>query len=320
MAGQHRLERPFGRYLRTFERNYGAAVSGEVEPLHDCRVATRRLRELAPLVTAELGRKATRGVRQRLQRVGQALGAVREIDVAIELLEELTGDGQTPVDAAVRLRQHLDDLRTPARRVMVRELERAHAAKLGRRLQRLAGDLRGSVTGAWSGTLARRMSARGTQLRDAVEAVGVLYVPERLHAVRIAAKKLRYGFELAAEAGATQRRAPARRLKAVQDTLGRLHDIEVLASLIQEAPLPPARSLRWVAHVDDFRYRLEGECRRLHSEFIDERRHLSEAAAAAADTAARIWGRPSGGRPASAPLKMTLGDERPDASRVRSNG
>ena len=82
MPRRHRLERPFGRYLRAFERNFGAAVAGEVEPLHDCRVATRRLRELAPLVTAELGWKATRGIRLRLQQVGQALGTVREIDFA----------------------------------------------------------------------------------------------------------------------------------------------------------------------------------------------------------------------------------------------
>ena len=99
MPRRHRLERPFGRYLRAFERNFGAAVAGEIEPLHDCRVATRRLRELVTLVTAELGRKATRGTWLRLQQVGQALGTVREIDVAIELLEELTGDAQTPVDA-----------------------------------------------------------------------------------------------------------------------------------------------------------------------------------------------------------------------------
>ena len=224
------------------------------------------------------------------------------------------------MDAAVRLRQHLGDLRATARRGMVRELEHAHATKLSRRLQRLVGDLRGSVTGAWSGTLARRMSARGTQLRDTVEAVGVLYVPERLHAVRIAAKKLRYGFELAAEADATQRRAPARRLKAVQETLGRLHDIAVLTSLIQEVPLPQAQSLRWVTHVDDFRYRLEAECWRLHSEFIDQRRHVNEAAEAAAETATRILSRPAGGRSTSAPLQMMLTDERPVSRRVGSDG
>ena len=295
-------------------------MDGEVEPLHDCRVATRRLRELAPLVAAELGGKATRRCAKRLQRVGRALGTVREVDVALELLEELTRDGQTPVDAAVRLRQHLDDLRSTARRRMVGELAGVETNKLTQRLQRLVGELRGAGAGAWTQTLALRLSARGGQLRDAVDAVGVLYVPDRLHAVRIAAKKLRYGFELAVEAGVSRRRAPARQLKAVQDTLGRLHDIEVLASLIQEAPLPAARSLRWVAHVDDFRRRLEAECRRLHSEFIDQRVALYRSAAAAADTASRIWSGSAGAAVTPLPLKMTLAAERTRSDRRVFNG
>jgi CHAD domain-containing protein len=272
---------------------------------------------LAPLVAAELGGKAIRRCPQRLRRVGRALGTVREVDVALELLEELTGDGQTPRDAAVRLRQHLDDLRSVARREMVGELARADATKLSRRLEKLVGDLRGAGTGAWTQTLALRLSARGGQLRDAVDAAGVLYVPDRLHAVRIAAKKLRYGFELAAEAGATRRRLPARQLKAVQDTLGRLHDIEVLTSLIQEVPVPATRSVRWVTHVDEFRHRLEAECRRLHGEFIGQRRRLNRAAA---DTATRILSRPAGGVVTPAPLKMTLADKRPRSGQRVFNG
>ncbi len=323
MPRRHRLEHPFGRYLRAFERNLAAAVAGEVEPLHDCRVATRRLRELAPLVAAELGGAATKRPRRRLQQVGRALGTVREIDVAIELLDELTGDGWTSDDAAVRLRQHLDDLRSNARRRMVCDLDREHATKLGRQLRTVLGDLRGSTRGAWTRTLSLRMSARAGQLRDAVDAAGVLYVPDRLHAVRIAAKKLRYAFELAAEAGVTRRHAPARRLKAAQDMLGRQHDIDVLTRLIQGVPLPGPPLPRWVTHIDDLRHRLEAECRRLHSEFIGQRRQLTQAAAAAMETATRIWHRPSGGGSTPAPLKMTLADERTEtgssARRLVSN-
>ncbi len=309
MPRRHRLEHPFGRYLRAFERNLGAAVAGEVEPLHDCRVATRRLRELLPLVAAELGGKATTRVRRRLRRVGRALGRVREIDVGIELLDELTRDGRTPEDAAVRMRQHLDDLRSDARRRMVSDLEQVHATKLGRRLSAVGAELRGSTTGAWTRTLSSRMSARASQLTDAVAAAGVLYVPDRLHAVRIAAKKLRYGFELAAEARATRRRAPAQRLKAVQETLGRLHDIEVLTRLIHEMPLLASPWPRWVTHVDDLRYRLEAECRRLHSEFIGQRRQLTQATAAAVETATRVWNGPASG--GSRPLQTGLCPEPP---------
>ncbi len=324
MPRRHRLEPPFGRYLRAFERNLGAAVVGEVEPLHDCRVATRRLRELLPLVAADLGGKAAPRARRRLQRVGRALGRVREIDVGIELLDELTRDGRTPDDATVRLRQHLDDLRTNARRRMVSDLEQVHASKLGRRLSAVGAELRGSTTGAWTRTLSVRLGARASQLRDAVDVAGVLYVPDRLHAVRIATKKLRYGFELAAEAGATRRRAPARWLKAVQDTLGRLHDIEVLTRVIHGMPLPAPPVPRWVTHVDGLRYRLEAECRRLHSEFIGQRRQLTQAAGAADEAATRIWSRPPNGGAPTPRLKMTLADVVTEpastARRVASDG
>ncbi len=320
MPRRHRLERPFGRYLGTFERNLTAAVEGGVEPLHDCRVATRRLRELWPLVAAELGGTAARRAARRLRWVGRALGAVREGDVALELLDEVTGDGQTPADATARLRQHLDDLRSVARHGMVVELARANVNQLGPRLQTLVDGLGRASSGAWTEVLALRMRVRGEQLRDAVDIAGVLYVPERLHAVRIAAKKLRYGFELAAEAGATRRRAPARQLKAVQDTLGRLHDMEVLTGLIHEAPLPAVRSLPWVTHVDDLRHRLEAECRLLHSQFIGQRGALYRSADAAAETASRIWSRPAGSVVTPMSTKTTSADTPTPSVRCGFNG
>ncbi len=93
----------------------------------------------------------------------------------------------------------------------------------------------------------------------------------------------------------------------MQETLGRLHDIEVLTRLIHEMPLPASPLPRWVTHVDDLRYRLEAECRRLHSEFIGQRRQLTQTVAAAVETATRIWSRPASG--GSDPRrKMTLAD------------
>jgi len=306
MSRTHPLERPFRRYARSFERNLVPATEGAVEPLHQCRVATRRLRELAPLLSAELGDKAVRKVRLRLRDVGRALGPVRELDVARGLLDELTKDGLTPPDAVVRLRQHIVDLRTEARRGMIDGLDRSRSAKLGKRLREIGDALGTGSGGAWSRTLSLRLSRRAQYLARTVEAAGAVYVPDRVHAVRIAAKKLRYTFELAVEAGATRRRVPVRQLKAVQDTLGRLHDIEVLASLIQAYPLPPPPMPVWVAHVDDFRHRLETECRRLHSEFIGDRRQLARAGAAATETAGRIWSRRPAADGIQAPLKMDL--------------
>ena len=63
------------------------------------------------------------------------------------------------------------------------------------------------------------------RLLRALDAAGTLYAPERLHAVRIAAKKLRYGLELRATPRGLPVGSFAAALKRVQDVLGRLHDL-----------------------------------------------------------------------------------------------
>ncbi len=307
------MERPFRRYVRSFQRHIEPALDGAVEPLHQARVATRRLRELAPMVAAELGDKSTKKVVARLRNLGRALGPVRELDVSLELLDEVTRDGATPEDATVRLRQHLSDLRERARARMLRAIDRQRALKLGRRMMALNDALRTHNAGAWTRALSLRMNRRAQRLHGLVEAAGAVYVPDRVHAVRIASKKLRYSFELAAEAGATRKRVPARQLKAAQDTLGRLHDIEVLTQFMQEQPLPPPPAPPWVIHLDEFRHRLEAESRRLHSDFITARRQLVRAGDSAVDTAERIWGRRPGAGPLPAPLKMELSADPPAA-------
>ena len=56
-----------------------------------------------------------------------------------------------------------------------------------------------------------RRQARDARCAAAMAEAGALYLPERLHAVRIAVKKLRYAVELSTEAaGETRRRGPAR--------------------------------------------------------------------------------------------------------------
>ena len=59
---------------------------------------------------------------------------------------------------------------------------------------------------AWRRALAARLVHRSRRLDQAISRAGSMYVPVTLHAVRIAAKKLRYTLELAAESGITEAR------------------------------------------------------------------------------------------------------------------
>ena len=72
--------------LGALRRALPLAEGGDVNGVHQARVATRRLREALPLITrGSRGRKLARTVR----RLTQGLGPVRELDVVLLMLEEI---------------------------------------------------------------------------------------------------------------------------------------------------------------------------------------------------------------------------------------
>ena len=96
-----------------------------------------------------------------------------------------------------------------------------------------------------------------------------MYAPERLHAVRIAAKKLRYGLELAAGSGLPQASPHVRTIKRAQDTLGKLHDLQVLQAHVAAVQAEP-RAGRQQSRValEDLARQIEGQCRHLHGRYV----------------------------------------------------
>jgi CHAD domain-containing protein len=113
---------------------------------------------------------------------------------------------------------------------------------------------------------------RAETLRTAIGDAGSLYLPERLHDVRIAMKKLRYATVVAAAASGDDRGAELRTLKRVQGLLGRLHDLQVLidrARLTQAAVETPDLAM-W-REFDHLLSSLEQGCRRLHARYVRER-------------------------------------------------
>src|SRR5512143_1392383 len=76
------------------------ARSGDVRAVHQARVATRRLREALPLVSAgKPGRRLERAARN----LTGVLGTVRELDVALLMLHEFQHAGDVPVGAVACL-------------------------------------------------------------------------------------------------------------------------------------------------------------------------------------------------------------------------
>ena len=307
MVGPHVLKRPLERRVRALLRHLRPTTEGAVEPLHQCRVATRRLRELLPLCDVELRAPVAARARKRVRQLGGALGPVRELDVALGLVDELERAGRARPGAASRLRQRVHEERERQRERMRTRLKPACLRKVARdvaEVLKAIGML--DATDAWALVLVGRLSDRADRLRDSVAEAGPLYVSERVHEVRIAAKKLRYALELASETGEADTSDAVARLKTVQDSLGRLHDIEILQELLRSIDVLAHRDERWAEELAALDLDLTQECRRLHGVFVAGQAALAEVGKVARRVASRMSSA-HGGRTGRSPvLKMSL--------------
>ena len=82
-----------------------AVYDGLADAIHDSRVATRRIRELLALVPAIPGRDGERDVASGYQKIGRALGKVRDIDVQIALIKDLEVHAPETAPSMVVVRQ-----------------------------------------------------------------------------------------------------------------------------------------------------------------------------------------------------------------------
>jgi CHAD domain-containing protein len=307
MVGPHVLKRPLERRVRALLRHLRPTMEGAVEPLHQCRVATRRLRELLPLCDAELSAPVAARARKRVRQLGGALGAVRELDVALGLVDELERAGRAKPAAASRLRQRVREERERQRERMRTRLKPAYLRKAARDVAEVlkAIGMR-DATDAWALVLAGRLSERADRLRDAVAEAGPMYVSERVHEVRIAAKKLRYALELASETEEANTSEAVVRLKKIQDCLGRLHDIEILQELLHSIDVLAHRDEPWAGELGELDRDLAEECRRLHGVFVAGQAELTEVGKEARRVASRMSSDHGGHRGRTPALKMSL--------------
>jgi CHAD domain-containing protein len=240
---------------------------------------------LLPLL--ELNRDVTRNLTNRLRKVTKQLGAVREADVLMLLIQELSQDNRYAPLALKQIGGTAAQAGAAARERLSTKLPTAKLKRLARKLERVSKRLESddaetdrhgasSPKGVWLRALEARLARRAFRVREAVEAAGAVYMPQRLHDVRIAVKKLRYAAELADETTGKRIAGDIAALKAAQDLLGRLHDLEVLLVQAREGQASLARpdltawrDLRSLVHV------VEDDCRRLHARYMRDRTNLT---------------------------------------------
>ncbi|MDQ3486459.1 MAG: CHAD domain-containing protein [Acidobacteriota bacterium] len=253
---------------RALRRYLPSAVAGDDRGVHQARVASRRLREAVPVLSTGLKGSKAKKAGRKIRRLTRALGTVRELDVTLGLLDELATAEDLSRPALQEVRLHVVAERDRLRKAMLTELATVDAEKLDRRLHSFSTALAADTTGAWRKALASRLLSRSRRLGAAIQTAGQLYVPEHLHQVRIAAKKLRYGLELAVDAGVAAAAAHVGTVKKAQTILGRLHDLQILqthVAAVQAAPNARAGTDEALAAIAG---RIEEQCRLLHGKFV----------------------------------------------------
>ncbi|MDQ3171437.1 MAG: CHAD domain-containing protein, partial [Acidobacteriota bacterium] len=227
------------------------------------------------------GGQAAARARKAFRKVTRALGPVRELDVALGHLEVGLEGARIPRIAIERVRAHVIAERERRREKMLARLERVDLDEAVSRVERVArGAETTGVTSFSASRLAGRIRVRAAALEHAIAETGTLYHPERLHEVRIAAKKLRYALEVVESTGLSDVTAAIRSLKRVQVLLGDMHDYQILLEHVAEVRNATPKGTPGAAGLKAMAAAYDRECRRLHGGYLKQAPPLAASAQA----------------------------------------
>jgi CHAD domain-containing protein len=209
------------RELETYDP--GVRLGTDPEDLHRFRVATRRSRALiraaAPLLGGQLD-----PLQEELRWLGWALGPARDLDVLVDHLREETASLDGDLEEAGEIVAALEEERSRARAAMVGSLTGDRYLAV---LDRFAADVAALSGDGETGVLVELAAAESRRLRKSYRGLGPNPPDERLHRVRIKAKRARYAAELAGQAGGKRLAAVVRAARDLQDVVGAHQDAVV---------------------------------------------------------------------------------------------
>lgn len=212
----------------------GAALDfSDIEGVHSMRVATRRLRSALRDYAPFMSKRPPKRLRKELKQLADALGAVRDEDVAIVALEALQNEAEdeSVKEGVGRLLKERGDARESARLNLTEALEASRLDGLQNRfaaaIDRMAAGKKSKRTVSFN-EAGREVVADGLQdLLDLGESLYEPFKTEELHEMRIAAKRLRYAIELFVACWGTRIAPFAEEIAEMQSFLGEVHDSDI---------------------------------------------------------------------------------------------
>ncbi|HTL02757.1 MAG TPA: CHAD domain-containing protein [Vicinamibacterales bacterium] len=269
MNVRHAYDGLWRKRLDALDKVWPQFVAGDTEALHKVRVASRRIREALPVVGVHAPSAKVKKLRRKMRRLTRFLGPIRELDVELGLIEKRLA-GRDARSALSVVRREVAARRQALRHKLKDGKQVGDLGKLRRKLEKVSAPKKQEPEDAWRAALAARLLRRAKRLKEALDEAGPLYAPERIHAVRVATKKMRYALEIAGEAGLAAAKPQLKGLKREQELLGHLHDLQSLLKHVQRAQASPRVGSR-LAELTAYADTLERECRTLHAEFVEGR-------------------------------------------------
>ncbi|HEX4628761.1 MAG TPA: CHAD domain-containing protein [Gemmatimonadales bacterium] len=209
----------------------------DAEALHDFRVALRRLRTLLRSFRDEVGDLVTKKLQRRLRDVARSTGPGRDAEVQLAWIEAHKSElGKSPRPGVPWLVARLEGRRDRAY-AGIRQDGPPEFQQMERRIRRaLTRALADATPGrpAFAAATGRLVRAHVTELEQELDTARSTRDEAAIHRARIAVKRLRYLLEPLQGEGATEA-SIVDRLKQLQDLLGELHDLHVLAAELGDA-------------------------------------------------------------------------------------
>jgi CHAD domain-containing protein len=215
----------------------GVRMGQDIEYIHRMRVASRRLRSALPIFAGCFPARKILTWTREVRKITRALGMARDTDVQIDLVKQVLSS----LPAA--------NMQNGLRRVLLRLSQQR--SKLQSKVLLAVDELTGSgilvgMTSQFNETLAQfpdplpntrslyqlGFDSLDQHLDEFLAYEPHIYFPERaaeLHAMRIAAKRLRYEMEIFAPLYPEELRSYLQAIRKAQDTLGNVHDCDVWA-------------------------------------------------------------------------------------------
>jgi len=225
--------------------------AADIEAIHDMRVATRRLRAAIEVFSPAFQSKQFAAFGNEIKQVTDSLAEARDLDVMIEAVASLAAS--LPRNERTGIDAFADELNRSRRKIqkdVLRALDTIERRDLRRAFTAITDvpapappvecaqpeQIEESLESADTIEARFRVGITG-RLADLLALEPYIEDPRRvkeLHAMRIAAKKLRYTMELFAPFAVTGFDNAIGKIKRIQEHLGEIHDADVLTPRLAE--------------------------------------------------------------------------------------